>query len=271
MGVQLARARRPRSRERAPLAARKSGGPSVTLPRHRATPPGTPYHPHVVDPYAALLAPLAWRVPGHAARMLHGFARAEQGSMIDLLTAANRTPSPERRALYLRHALDEARHAGMFAHRSAELRRERGGASLGPVVADTEDLFDRLGELRFLAFVHLGEARAGGQFAAHIRTCRARGDERSVALLTAISADEVEHARYTLALLTELAGGPRAARRAVRRAIAWEAFRLFRRAGRVFAARVYAAAMLAVFVAAAPLALLVRLVRPARSGWERRG
>jgi hypothetical protein len=237
-----------------------------------------------VDLYAALLAPLAWRVPGHAARMLHGFACAEEGSRIDLLAAANLTASPARRALYLRHALDEGRHAGMFARRAAELssgprwgsaRQEsssapnpaRGGRELGPVRADSEQLFERLGEERFLAFVHLGEARAGAQFAAHIRMCRRIGDTRSVALLEAISADEARHARYTGDLLVELSGGEREARRAVRRAALWEAWRLWRRAGRWVAARVYGALMLVVFVAMAPLALLVRLVRPARAGW----
>jgi hypothetical protein len=213
--------------------------------------------------YATLLAPLAWRVPGHAARMLHGFAQAEQGSMIDLLAAANLTASPERRALYLRHALDEGRHAGMFAHRSAELRRAGGRAPLGPVLADTEQLF----EARFLAFVHLGEARGRAQFEAHIRACRGRGDERSAALIEAISADEARHERYTAELLAEIAGGARGARRAVRRARVWEAWRLWRRAGRWVSARVYAVLMIALFVAVAPFALLVRLVRPARAGW----
>lgn len=229
------------------------------------------YHPpedeRSVNLYAPLLAPLAWRLPGHAARMLHGFAHAEQGSMIDLLAAANLTPSPARRALYLRHADDEGRHALMFAHRSAELRRARREAPLGPVHADTERLFERLGEIGFLAFVHLGEARARAQFAAHIRASGRVGDERSATLLGAICDDEAEHERYTGALLAELAGGEREAHAAVRRAALWEAWRLWRRAGRWLASIVYAALMAVLFVAVAPLSLLVRVVRPARAGW----
>lgn len=220
-----------------------------------------------MDLYAAILAPIAWRVPGHAARMLHGFARAERGSMIDLYAAANLSPSPRRRALYLRHALDEDRHTTMFARRSAELCRARGTAALGPVIADTEQLFERLGEMRFLAFVHLGEARARAQFAAHIRAARVTGDERSAAMLEAISADEAEHERYTRELLVELSGSELEARRAVRRAMAWEAFRLWRRAGRAISGRVYAALMFVLFLAVAPMALLVRIVRPVRTGW----
>jgi hypothetical protein len=223
-----------------------------------------------VDVYAALLAPIAWRVPGRAARMLHDFARAEQASMVDLLVAANLTASPARRALYLRHALDESRHAGMFARRSAELQRARGRAPLGPVVADTEQLFERLGEARFLAFVHLGEARGHAQLRAHAGVCRSRGDARSVALLEAVCADEARHEGYTRALLVELSGGERSAAAAVRRARLWEAWRRFRRAGRWASAWVYAALMIALFIAAAPFALLVRVARPVRSGWASR-
>lgn len=200
--------------------------------------------------------------------MLHGFAQAELASMIDLQAAANLTQSPARRALYIRQALDEGRHAGMFARRSAELRRARGLLPLGPVVADTEHLFERLGELRFLAFLHLGEARARRQLASHIRACKSLRDARSLAVLEAIVGDEAQHEDISFSLLVELAGGETAARRAVRRAALWDAYRLWRRAGRWLAARVYAALMLVVFVAVAPLALLVRLVRPVRAGWE---
>jgi hypothetical protein len=221
-----------------------------------------------VSLYASLLAPLAWRVPGHAARMLHGFARAEQGSAVDLLAAANLTPSPARRALYLRHALDEQRHAGLFARRSAELCETRRRAPLGPVRADTEQLFERLGEVGFLAFVHLGEARGLAQFASHIRACRSLGDDRSVALLEAISADETRHERYSGDLLVELTGSPANARRAILRARLWEAWRMWRRAGRFLASHLYGVLMLAVFVAAAPLSILVRIVRPSRPGWR---
>jgi hypothetical protein len=220
-----------------------------------------------VSLHAALLAPIAWRIPGHPARMLHGFARAERGSMIDLYQAANLTPSAERRALYLRHALDESRHAAMFAHRSAELRRARGEEALGPVEADTEALFERLGEVGFLAFVHAGEARGRAEFERHARACRRRGDARSVALFEAVIADEARHEAYTRELLVELAGGEGAARRAVARARLWEAWRLWRRAGRRVAEVVYLAGMLALYVLVAPLALLVRRARPARAGW----
>src|SRR5262245_62042010 len=117
--------------------------------------------------FARLTSPLVWRLPGHDAKKLFGFARAEHGSMIDLRAAAALTESVTRRALYLRHAMDESRHATMFSRRSAELRRMRGQPAFGAPSADTERLFERLGEVGFLAFVHRGERRGRAQFEAY--------------------------------------------------------------------------------------------------------
>jgi rubrerythrin len=217
---------------------------------------------------ARLVNPLVWRIPGHGARKLASFARAEEGSRIDLLQAAAATPVTARRAQYLRHALDETRHARMFARRSAELRRERGQVPYGRPTADTEELFARLGEVGFLAFVHRGERRGRGQFATYRDHFAARGDDRSAALFEAIMSDEQRHEDYTRALLVELSGGEAEARRALRRAAAWEAWRLWRRAGRFVAARLYAVLMTALYLALAPLALVTRIVRPARPGWR---
>ena len=128
---------------------------------------------------ARVVSPLVFRVPGHGARKFHGFARAEHGSMLDLRLAAARTSSSTRAARYLRHALDEARHTQMFAARSTELRRERGLASLGAPAADTEHLFEALGEVRFLAFVHRGEQRGRAQFEIYRGLFSRRGDQKT--------------------------------------------------------------------------------------------
>jgi hypothetical protein len=214
-----------------------------------------------------VLNPLVWRRPGHAARKLHGFALAEHGSLLDLRLAARLTSSPTRAAAYLRHADDEARHAQMFGKRAAQLAREAGLAPPGPAQADCEQLFANLGELDFLAFVHRGEARAIVQFHSYIRYFEATGRERDASLFTTIIADETRHADYTKALLFELAGDPAVARRALRRVTRWEAGRSWLRAGRYLSERVYVLAMLLVYVLAAPLALLVRRVRPVPRGW----
>jgi rubrerythrin len=214
---------------------------------------------------ARLVTPLVWRVPGHGARKLYGFARAEQASRIDLLLAAQRTPSLARRAAYLRHALDETRHAGMFWRRSNELRQGEQRHPFTPPIADTEDLFERLGERRFLAFVHRGEKRGREQFELYARHFARRGDARTEALFEAILVDEQRHERYTRALLVELAGGERAARAELRRAALWEAWRMWRRAGRAIAGAIYVLAMTVIYLVTGPIAALglAAMKRPA--------
>ena len=215
-----------------------------------------------------LVTPIVWRVPGHGARKLYGFARAEQGSRIDLLQAAQRTPSLARRALYLRHALDETRHARMFWRRSTELLLAEQREPFTAPVADTEALFARLGEVRFLAFVHRGERRGRQQFELYARHFGARGDARTRALFEAILTDERRHESYTRELLVELVGGERAARRELGRAAAWEAWRTWRRAGRAVAGAVYALAMTAIYLVAGPIAAIGARFRRRRSRWQ---
>lgn len=217
---------------------------------------------------ARLLNPIVWRRPGHSARKLHGFALAEHGSMLDLRLAARATPSPERAAAYLRHADDETRHCQMFSKRARQLARAAGLPPPATVRADSEQLFFSLGELDFLAFVHVGEARAIVQFDTYVAHFEATGREREASLFKAILVDERRHADYTRALLFELAPSESDARRALRRVRRWEAWRSWLRAGRVLAEAVYVASMSIVYLLAAPLAVLVRVVRPTPRGWR---
>ena len=216
---------------------------------------------------ATLTSPIVWRLPGHDARKLHRFALAEHGSQLDMRMAAARTSSPERRVLFLRHALDEARHAQMFTHASAELRQRRGLASFGPPRGDCGDLHERLGELRFVAFVHRGERRGRQQFEAYRDYFARRGELKIRAMFEAILADERVHEAYTRTLLLELAGSEHETRAVLRWVAAWEAWRTFRRSGKALAEGVYFAAMLVLYVTLAPFSLFVRIVRPARRGW----
>jgi rubrerythrin len=219
-----------------------------------------------VRPLLRLVTPVVWRIPGHGARKLHGFARAEQGSRLDLLAAARATTSIERRALYLRHAVDETRHAQMFWRRGNELAQKPSA----PPQADTEDLFERLGEVRFLAFVHRGEQRGREQFELYARHFARRGDARTEAMFGAILVDEARHESYTRELLVELAGGEREARRELRRAAAWEAWRTWRRAGRTLAHAVFVALMMVVYLVAGPPAAVAALVGKRRAAAARR-
>lgn len=214
---------------------------------------------------ARLLSPLAWRSPRRAARKYHAFALAEHGSMLDLRLAAARTTSPARAAAYLRHADDESRHAQMFGRRAAKLGGEV-GLQLGPVRADSERLFELLGERDFLAFVYVGEARARAQFDAYVEWFRANGRGQDATLFETVLVDERRHEEYTRNFLFDLVGDVEA-RRALRRVARWEFRRRWLRAGRFLAERVYVVAMLLVYALAAPLALLVRVARPIRRGW----
>ncbi len=216
---------------------------------------------------ARIANPIVWRIPGHGARKLYGFSLAEHGSMLDLKAAAKLTPSPERAALYTRHLLDETRHAQMFALRSSELRAQDGAPSLGFPNADIENLFERLGEVRFLAFVHRGECRGRHQFETYRDWFARRGDNKTRAMFDAIVRDETRHESYTRELLVELAGGEAKARRELTKAALWEAWRTWRRIGRFGAEKLYFAIMLVLYVLMAPFALLGAVARPARKGW----
>ena len=150
---------------------------------------------------ARVTAPLAFATRARTARQLFRFALAEQESMLELRAAAALCPSAERRALYLRHALDEERHATAFARHAAEIRRSLGLAPWGHPRTDCEALYERLGEPAFLAFVHRGEHRGRVQFQAYAAHFARRGDTKLRALFTALVGDEMQHESYTRELL----------------------------------------------------------------------
>ena len=212
--------------------------------------------------------PIVWRLPGHDAWKLYSFALAEQSSLLDLLSAARLTSSVERRALYIRHGMDEARHALIYSHRSAELRRSRGKDSYGSLHADYENLFENMGEVKFLAFVHRGEQRGRRRFEGHRDFFGRRGDDRMRAMFEGVLQDERRHESYTRELLVELCGGEAKAKAELRRSAAWEAWRTWRRAGRFVAVNVYTLLMTVVYLALAPFSLLVRVLRPEAKGWS---
>ncbi|MEO6950998.1 MAG: ferritin-like domain-containing protein [Polyangia bacterium] len=178
--------------------------------------------------------------------------------MLDLLAAARATPSAERRALYLSHALDEERHARSFAARARQLGLRDPGA------ADFDDLYERLGEVGFLAFVHRGEARGRAQFAEHRRVLLSRGDEQGARQFEAILVDEERHERYTGDLLSALTTTPR---RALRAAALRDALWRWRRVGRFLSGLVFAVLASVLFVLLLPFSLADRL-RARHTGWR---
>lgn len=217
-------------------------------------------HPLLARIHAGLIA----RRPSFAARALARFAKAEQGSMLTLRWAAAHVESVERRAIYLDQALEEQRHARLFSRRSAEL-----GGAFGAepsVKTDAEDLFERLGEVRFLAFLHRGERRAVEEFAYYRDAFMRAGDATTAALFAEIVEEERHHQDYPLALIQALDPAPGAASRARRFVALWESWRSFRRLGRSLAESAYYAGMWCLYPLLAPLALWVRWVRPEPSG-----
>jgi hypothetical protein len=208
-----------------------------------------------------------WGTPERSAKKFFEFALAEQGSMLDLSAAAHLTASEKRRALYVKHLLDEKRHALMFSLRSAELFYQAGRKPYGNLHADIENLFQTLGEIRFLAFVHVGESRACQQFVVYRNWFKKQGDNTNKSLFEAILKDEQRHADYTWDLLVEITGSERAARRELRNVRIWEAWRNWRRVGKSFASKLFVILSLCIYLLIAPYAVLTRLFKRQRKGW----
>ncbi len=202
---------------------------------------------------ARLMRPLRWRSPGSTSRMLLAFARAERSSFYDMMEAANATVDLPRKAQYLAHAVDEARHAKMFTLRALELDPSR-AADPALFHSDFEHLFSRLGEARFMAFVHLGERRGRAQmqlFRDELQQLEGspRADPKTKALLDAVMKDETQHESYSLALSTTLGGSLAGAR-------AWELRRGWLRAGAAVTGFLFTVSMSLLYLLLFPLALI---------------
>lgn len=201
------------------------------------------------------------------ARLLYGFARTEAQSRLELCRAAELCQSAERRSLYLRHALDEARHARALAEHASRLSLARGAHAFPSPAAPAEDLFERWGEARFLAFVQRGERRGRMQFAVYARLLRQSDAEPLAALFEALVRDERQHEAYCARLLREVAGEG-GAEGALRWAARIEAWRAFRSRGRATAGLLYASVMLVLYALLTPYALAFRWLSRPRPGFS---
>src|SRR5436190_1045267 len=82
-------------------------------------------------PLDRLMRPLhqwVWSDIDRRLRKLLTFADVETDGGRDILRAAEMTPDPLLRRLYLEHAIDELRHGDLFRERGAALLRTRGTA-----------------------------------------------------------------------------------------------------------------------------------------------
>lgn len=151
-----------------------------------------------------------WRDAHRCARKLLTFAATEADGGRDLSRAAELTVDPVLRRLFLRHSVDEQRHA--------ELLKARGRAILAAIAPGRHAPFEAnwlapgergLDELRIdgqdaslLSFLHLSEEAAAARFATY-RDVVADEDTREV--FRRILRDELVHMRYTRTQLERIA------------------------------------------------------------------
>lgn len=215
-------------------------------------------------------APWVWRNPKRVARKLAEFSATEAGSALDMLRAVELETDPKLRRIFLRHALDEARHARLFQDGA---RRVDAGAAAdlseeARIHGHRQDLYERLGLVDFLAFVHLAERRGETHFRALLETI-AR-DPDLVALLDGVARDERFHLAYSGRWLARVeAARGRGPATALRRGTLRAAWAAWRRGGRAIGA-LTAALVLRVlyFVVLPPFAIAQRFIDPERPGWK---
>ncbi len=154
----------------------------------------------------SLLNPIqywVWRDPVRRGHRLLRFAEVEADGGRDLARAAELTPDPKLRRLYLRHAQDEQRHADIFRRRGSELlRAHRKDAPawqpdwLAPGERGLDDVNVEPGrDGPLLAFLHLSEASAARGFVTYRKAVGDDAETRDV--FGTILKDEEFHMTYT--------------------------------------------------------------------------
>src|SRR6266516_4537906 len=153
-------------------------------------------------------------------RKLIAFAQVEGDGGRDILRAAEVTPDPLLRRLYLEHAIDELRHGVLFRERGAALLQTRatarpkglfsgsplpGGHGLDDLSVEGEP------DHRLLAFLHVAEKAAAGRFAIYRELVD--DDPSTREIFEEILRDEVFHMNYTYTQLSRIS--PRSYRRHV--------------------------------------------------------
>jgi len=167
-----------------------------------------------------LMRPLhkwVWADSERRIRKLLLFSEVETDGGRDILRAAEVTPDPLLRRLYLEHAIDELRHGDLFRERGEALQRACGtnahtifGGTPLPGGHGLDDLaVDGESDPRLLAFLHVAEKAAAGRFAVY-REC-VDDDPVTREIFEQILRDEVFHMNYSYAQLGRLS--PQGSRR----------------------------------------------------------
>ncbi len=161
-----------------------------------------------------ILRPLhrwVWSDARRRGEKLLKFAQTEADGGRDIARAAERTHDALLRRLYLRHALDEQRHANLFRTRGRAILREVGqkredgdatfdGNFFSPGERGLDDLqVDEESEGSLLAFLHLSEKAAARRFAVYQEVLEVDPVTRDV--FVDVLKDEAFHMNYTLSQL----------------------------------------------------------------------
>ena len=185
------------------------------------------------SPIVRFLSWLVFHVPGRPAAKMAEFSHTETGSALDMITAAEETVRPELRAKFFRHALDEHKHARLFAQRAVALSGDNG--RVRALVEDSafinsrgirgkEPLCRQMDETEFFAFIWVHELAGARQFDIYAKLMQ--NDPVSSAMFADIGKDERFHIAYSRAELDRIAASGHA--REVRRAIFVTRWRRFR-------------------------------------------
>ncbi len=160
-----------------------------------------------------------WSDPYRKYRTLVSFSETEEDGGKDLVRAARRVLDPDLRMHIERHAIDEVRHANLFRTRASEvasdlnlpargsdesdrpydLSRGRPGLQMDAHGFFNAGLIDELGELEYVAMLHVAEKRAAELFEVH---CELNSDDpRTHEMFEEILRDEKYHIAYTKTFL----------------------------------------------------------------------
>lgn len=215
-----------------------------------------------------------WRDERRAVRKLFTFAATEADGGRHLSRAAELTPDPLLRRLFLRHAQDEHHHAQLFRARGRTLLttlRDRRPARfeaawLAPGERGGDDLRVEDGrDASLLAFLHLSERIAAGRFAVYHDVI---SDAATREVFRQILRDEVFHVRYTRSQLERVV--PEHHRRHLWAARASRLWRGYLRAATAVADLLGTILLVAQYFLIVPLfaVLAKRAARRERLGWS---
>jgi rubrerythrin len=242
------------------------------------------------DVWLRLQGRAVWADAHRTLATLESFARTEADGGRDIATAARRVDDPELRGHLERHARDELKHAELFRRRARELRATAEAADGAPASPTdraydlsrgrpssevdahgffTLGLLDALGEVPYVAMLHVAEQRAARLFTVHRDLTRA--DAPTCAVFQEILRDEQYHVAWTAAMLERWRGEGKGeqVKAALRAARTSRAMGAWKRAGLRSAAGFGRLVMLLCYVPVlVPFGLAARARRRAGGGWQ---